>query len=256
MPSKIYFWWLIAHDHDRETLMTQLQLRSLWHEGWQLFQQYPAELLGFSAVSLLIQSGLQGLPILGWLALPFFVGPLILGLNWGIWQRLRDRDRPFSDFWIGFQHPFLFWQSFWAVTWISTIALICWSPWLIGAVGLWSWWEVNRNIAIAIGSISSALGLIGFVSFCYLMIGYQFTFLLIADCRLRAWPAMQRSLSMIRSQWLPAVIGMILWTGVSSAVAIVTCCLGLVVILPLFYCCLAVAYQRLQTLEQPLDQHA
>lgn len=226
--------------------MTQLKLRSLWQEGWQLFQHYPAELLGFSAVSLLIQSGFQGLPILGWLALPFFVGPLTLGLNWGIWQRLCDRDRPLSDFWIGFQQPFLFWQSFWAVTWISTIALICWSPWLIGAVGLWSWWEVNRTVAIAIGSISGVFGLIGLASFCYLMVAYQFTFLLIADRHLRAWPAMQVSLQLLRSQWGIAALGIAGWTVVSSAIAIITCCLGLVLTTPLFYCCLIAAYQQLQ----------
>ena len=167
--------------------------------GWHLFKQYPGGFIGFTALTLLIQTGLGYLPKVGWMVV-FIHYPLMFGFV-AVSARLIQGERPqFGEFFDGFR---------------SFLTLL-----LLGVVS---------QIFIILGLLLLVVPGI------YLMVAFFLAPWFILDRQVGFWEAMRLSRHTVRPHWFE-LFGLFLLIILINLLGILALGVGLLVTLPVGWC--------------------
>ncbi len=176
--------------------------------GWHLFKQYPGGFIGFTALVLLIQTGLGSLPKVGWTVM-LMQYPLIFGFV-AVSARLIQGERPqFGEFFEGFRY-------------LPTLVLL----------------GVVSQIFIVLGLVLLV------VPGVYLLVGFFLAPWFVLDRRVGFWEAMHMSRRAVQPHWfeLFGLFLLIILINLLGALALVV---GLLVTLPVGWCALTAFYASL-----------
>ena len=169
--------------------------------GWHLFKQYPGGFIGFTALVLLIQTGLGYLPKVGWMVL-FIQYPFMFGFV-TVSSRLIQGERPqFGEFFEGFRF-------------LPTLVLL----------------GVVSQIFIVLGLLLLV------VPGVYLMVGFFLAPWFVLDRRVGFWEAMQLSRRAVQPHWFE-LFGLFLLIVLVNLLGILALGVGLLVTIPVGWCAL------------------
>ncbi|MEO5803750.1 MAG: GYF domain-containing protein [Verrucomicrobiota bacterium] len=171
--------------------------------AWTLLKADFWPIIGVSALLLLV-IGASNAAYIGLV----LNGPLLGGLYWYYFKKIRGERAEVSDAFAGFTLAFL--QLF------------------LGSL------------------VSSLLMGVGFI-FCilpgiYLAIAWQFTLPLVIDKRIDFWPAMELSRKVISKHWW-SFLGFAIVMGLVNVIGVLACCVGVFVTAPLTMIALLYAYE-------------
>ncbi|MDP1578982.1 MAG: GYF domain-containing protein [Candidatus Didemnitutus sp.] len=174
--------------------------------SWELLLANFWPLVGVTFVLTLITAALNCIPLVGLLANGIFIG----GLQYYYLKRLRGQAAEIGDCFIGFN--------------VLTAALI------IG------------SLLVSVFSIVGLFFLI--IPGIYLIIAYQFTFLLIIDHRLEFWSAMEVSRRVITRNWFWMLLLVIVGT-LLSGLGVIVFFIGYIFTAPILHGMVVSAYEQL-----------
>ena len=173
--------------------------------GWRLFKHYPGGFIGFTALVLLIETGLGCLPKVGWMVI-FIHYPLMFGFVAVSAGLMQGEGRRGGDFFKGFS---------------------CFLTLLL------------------LGLVTQAMIILGLVLLIvpgiYLMVGYIFAPWFVLDRKVGFWEAMELSRRTVHQHWFH-FFGLVLMIILINLLGALALGVGLLVTIPVSWCALTAAY--------------
>jgi len=232
-------------------------------EGWNLFRKGAGSFIGFTVLYFIILLVLTFIPLVN-LAGNIFSYVLIAGVYIFCRNLLNNRD-DFGQFFGGFNHfgqIFLFALALFAL--MLPIFYVFFTqfvpPNLLSDLisGHFDPREISDEIITHIESkrgYYTLLYILILIYIAYIYISYTFVLPLIVDKGLQFWDAMETSRKTVSQKFLSFFGLYVILIVLGAIVAIITCGIGLIVLLPYFGCVIFTAYDHILNPEPEEPDH-
>lgn len=216
-------------------------------QGWDLFKKGAGSFIGFILLYFIISFVIGLIPFVNFFG-TFIQNTLIAGLFIFCRNLLRQNEE-FGNFFSGFKYfgNIVGYILLLLVIMIPVIALMFGAlipfellPELMSADPT-NMQYLIEDLAVSFAARIPIVLLIALIAL-YIGVSYSFALPLIADSELGSWKAMETSRRIIGKKFFP-FLGMYILIGIGATIGIViTCGLGMLVIIPLVYCIIFSAY--------------
>jgi tetratricopeptide (TPR) repeat protein len=173
--------------------------------GWRLFKQYPGGFIGFTALALVIETGLGCLPKVGWMV-SFIHYPLLFGFVAVSARLIKGQGVLFRDFFEGFHF-------------LVTLLLLGMVTQVLVVLGL---------LLLVVPGV-------------YLMVGLMLAPWFVLDRRVGFWEALNLSRRAVQPHWFE-LFGLLLLIILINLLGALALGLGLLVTIPVSWCAITAAY--------------
>jgi hypothetical protein len=250
---------IIARDY-------QLSVGSCLSRGWQVMKSHFWLCVGASFLSTLVVYA----SLLTLIGIFFVFGPLTAGLYWMMLRMHRNEPASIGDAFAGFSRNF--WHLVGVGLFMILAMLACFVP--VGICFGVAFAASPKNPSIPILGLAGLLAFVAYGAIIYLAVSWVFSFILVIDKQIEAWPAMKLSRRIVSMHWW-RVFGVLFVTGLlifgimfsvmivgpllanlivgahpgSGVAAVVAACFSLLgscislCLTPLMYATIAVAYE-------------
>ena len=213
-------------------------------DAWALIKDQYWLFVGICAVGLVIAG-----------AVPFYIlmGPMMCGIFMTLFKRMRNEPIEFGLLFKGF--------DFFGPSLVATllhmlpIMAIVIPAYLVFYFGfvlsiMVQGNEPNPAAMLGVMGLFGIFWLVIFIVILFISIGFTFSYTLIVDRKLQAMDAIKLSFKAAMANFW-RILGMSLLTGLLTFCGVLLCYVGVVLVLPLQYGAIAVAYERVFGLSDP-----
>lgn len=250
---------------DPEKFLTELRARGGYRldvgriisRAWKVVTSDFWPILGVTLLAYLIMGVSQQIPCVGILAPCLVTGPIFGGLYFYYLKHIRGQPAVIGDAFCGFNKPH-FGQLALAGT-VQFLGVLVVMAVLIGPAVALNWSSLQAfSSPHPPGKVPEVP--VGFVIWCFvaslpviwLTVSWLFGYVLIVDKRLQFWPAMELSRKVINMNFWGWIL-LFLVNFLLSIAGVLCLCVGLLVVLPVTFCGMMVAYEDIFSPERTTD---
>lgn len=219
-------------------------------DGWSLFKKGAGSLIGFYIIVVVMLLVLNFIPFVSLIS-GFLQAALIAGVYIFLRQLMQKREN-FNQFFEGFNNfgqiaifvliRFLFIIPFLVLLFTIIFPFHIIADLISGDIDAQYFAEeivssLEGNIGLVIGTYGVMI--IGFI---YIYMSYSFTLPLIVDAKLEFWQAMEVSRKIIGRKFFMFLLLFIVLGIIAMLGTLITCGLGLFIVMPYLYCVIFAAY--------------
>lgn len=203
--------------------------------GWRLVMNNLGLLVGVSALIFVIQLGVNGIWLVGWLASMVIQGPLMGGLYAFYLRRMRNQEAKLADAFSGFGPSFV--QLMVTQVVIDLLAALSGVLFVVGCLIIIV--GAKNIIAFSLGGMICVIGLVPPI---YLYVSWMFALPLVIDKKLDFSEAMTVSRQVVHDHWW-SMFGLLILGSLVACLGVLALGVGIFFTMPVFLVALLYAYE-------------